>query len=138
MAKVDKFSARLRKYMDMNNERQVDILEKCKREAAGTGVKFNKSDISQYLKDYSEPKQDKLYIMSKALSVDPAWLMGYEVPMKPNDKLETASDVAAELFLATKNGDRINKLINKYNDLTEEEKDQVDAFIDFVKLQRKV
>lgn len=37
-----------------------------------------KSDISNYLKGKYVPKQDKCYLLAKALDVDPGWLMtGY-------------------------------------------------------------
>lgn len=93
----------------------------------------DKTAISKIESGVNELNQSKIVKFSEILDVSISWLMGWK-----ETELETASNVAAELFLATKNGDRINKLINKYNDLTEEEKDQVDAFIDFVKLQRKV
>lgn len=36
------------------------------------------SSISDYLKGKYAPKQDKIALIAKALSVDPAWLMGYD------------------------------------------------------------
>ena len=71
--------------MKSNNLRQVDIVRLCKFYAEEYGVKFNKSDISQYVTGRAEPNQDKLYVLSKALDVDVAWLMGYDVPMKNED-----------------------------------------------------
>lgn len=41
-----------------------------------------KSSLSLYLSGAYEPKQDRLYDMAKALRVDEAWLMGYDVPME--------------------------------------------------------
>lgn len=46
-----------------------------------TGI--SKSAISQYLSGYAKPKQDRIYLISKALSVDPGWLMGFDVSMEP-------------------------------------------------------
>ena len=40
-----------------------------------------KSSLSLYLSGAYEPKQDRIYAMAKALNVDEAWLMGYDVPM---------------------------------------------------------
>lgn len=37
--------------------------------------------ISQYVSGKVTPKQDKIYLMAKALLVSPTWLMGYDVPM---------------------------------------------------------
>lgn len=72
---------RLIYYMNCNNLRQIDIVNLCKPIAEKYNVKFNKSDISQYVTGRAEPNQDKLYVLSKALNVDIAWLMGYDVPM---------------------------------------------------------
>lgn len=41
-----------------------------------------KSSLSLYLSGAYEPKQDRIYAMAKALNVDEAWLMGYDVPME--------------------------------------------------------
>ena len=41
-----------------------------------------KSSLSLYLSGAYEPKQDRVYDMAKALNVDEAWLMGYDVPME--------------------------------------------------------
>lgn len=41
-----------------------------------------KSAISQYISGAFEPKQDRIYLMAKALNVSEAWLMGLDVPME--------------------------------------------------------
>lgn len=41
----------------------------------------SKGDITHYLKGHYVPKQDKCYLLAKALDVDPGWLMtGYKPP----------------------------------------------------------
>lgn len=55
-----------------------------------------KSAISQYLSGAFEPKQDRIYLLSRALNVSEVWLMGLDVPMEreelqqkiPQDKQE--------------------------------------------------
>ena len=51
-------------------------------------TKIPKSAISQYISGAFEPKQDRIYIISKALNVSEAWLMGYDVPM---DRVNSSS-----------------------------------------------
>lgn len=46
-----------------------------------------KSDISNYLKCKYAPKQDKCYMLAKALDVDPGWLMTGIYPEECNDTL---------------------------------------------------
>ncbi len=56
--------------------RKMTQTELCKK----TGIP--KSAMSQYIKGSFEPKQNRVYLISKALDVSEAWLMGYDVPMK--------------------------------------------------------
>lgn len=53
--------------------KQVDIVEK-------TGL--GKSAVSQYYSGKYEPKQKGIYLIAKALDVNEAWLMGFDVPME--------------------------------------------------------
>jgi transcriptional regulator with XRE-family HTH domain len=41
-----------------------------------------KSAISQYISGAYDPKQDRIFLISKALNVSEAWLMGLDVPME--------------------------------------------------------
>lgn len=66
--------------MTEKNLRQVDILELAKPYCQKNNVKLGKSDLSQYLKGTVEPGQEKLTVLSLALDVNEAWLMGYDVP----------------------------------------------------------
>ena len=45
-------------------------------------TKIPKSAISQYISGAFEPKQDRIYLISKALNVSEAWLMGFDVPIE--------------------------------------------------------
>jgi transcriptional regulator with XRE-family HTH domain len=56
-----------------------------------------KSAMSQYVSGAFEPKQDRIYLISKALNVSEAWLMGYDVPMERQEKtVERDSLTASE------------------------------------------
>ena len=70
------FPKRLQYAMDLNNIKAIELSEK-------TGI--TKSKISSYLSGRFRAKQDGIYILAKALNVDPAWLMGLDVPMKDNN-----------------------------------------------------
>lgn len=69
---VEDFSIRLRKAMNYRNMKQIDLSNK-------TGI--DKSLISNYLSGNYKAKQDKLYELAKALNVNEAWLMGFDVSM---------------------------------------------------------
>lgn len=83
--KKESTASRLKKIMNDNNLRQVDILNKTIPYCKKYGVKMNKSDISQYCSGKTEPNQDKLFVLGMALNVNEAWLMGFDVPMERND-----------------------------------------------------
>lgn len=51
-----------------------------------------KSSLSLYLSGAYEPKQDRVYDMSKALNVNEAWLMGYDVPMEREQKSNSPTE----------------------------------------------
>lgn len=55
-------------------------------------TKIPKSAISQYISGAFEPKQDRVYLIAKALNVSEAWLMGYDVPMERRDNPPTEED----------------------------------------------
>ena len=50
-----------------------------------------KSSLSLYLSGAYDPKQDRVYDMAKALNVNEAWLMGYDVPMERQEKKTSPS-----------------------------------------------
>lgn len=58
-------------------------------------TKIPKSALSQYISGAFEPKQDRIYLMAKALNVSEAWLMGLDVPMERQAKKTSPS--AADL-----------------------------------------
>ncbi len=64
-----------------------------------------KSALSQYISGCFEPKQDRIYLISKTLNVSEAWLMGYDVPMErekspspPKEILTEGEKAILELF----------------------------------------
>ena len=68
-------------------------------------TKIPKSAISQYISGAFEPKQDRVYLISKALNVSEAWLMGFDVPIErelippPEEpKLSEGEKVLLDLF----------------------------------------
>ena len=64
---------RLKEAMLLRNVKQIDLVN-----ATGIG----KSSISTYISGSYEPKQRNIYKLAKALNVNEAWLMGYDVPME--------------------------------------------------------
>lgn len=76
MSQRDTVGSRLRIIMNQRKLKQVDILNLAKPYFKDD-IKISKTDLSQYVNDRSEPRADKLNILSKALNVQQQWLLGY-------------------------------------------------------------
>ena len=76
-------------------------------------TKIPKSAISQYINGAFEPKQDRIYLIARALDVSEAWLLGYDVPMERDKK---TSPVKLQLTEGEK------KWLELYNKISDETK----------------
>lgn len=73
-------SERLKEALLIRNMKQSDLVE-------ASGV--DKGALSNYIHGRYRPKQDNIHLLAKALDVNEAWLMGYDVPMERTDYQET-------------------------------------------------
>lgn len=116
--KVTNTSSRLKELMSYFNIKQVDIVNR-------TGLV--KSKVSMYVNGLHEPKQDSIYIISKAFDVDPAWLMGFDVPMMnnpvSNDNIEKAAESLGDAF--STDDKSLLELIEIWNELPEEKRESL-------------
>lgn len=71
---INNFQYRLRKAMSDKNMTASELSR-----VSGVG----KSDISNYINGVYVAKQDKCYLLAKALDVDPGWLMTGDQPASP-------------------------------------------------------
>lgn len=119
MAETDKnlFRNRLEYALAIRGIKPVDLAKK-----AGLSEQL----ISQYRSGRSAPKREKLISISKALDVNPVWLMGYNVPM---DMEKTTNNI--ELTV-----DEIG-IIEKYRDASDMEKEMVKRVLKYVELFNK-
>lgn len=62
--------------MNLSGLTQTDLCQK---------TKIPKSAMSQYISGAFKPKDDRTFLLAKALNVDEAWLMGYDVPMQKSN-----------------------------------------------------
>lgn len=81
---------RIKKALLLRDMKPIDL-------ANATGI--DKSSISHYINGRVKPKQDRIFLMAKALSVDPAWLMGLDTTMEPKKDSDTASADPDAAFL---------------------------------------
>ena len=73
--KKENFGNRLKLALNLRGMTQTELMNK-------TGI--SKSLINKYIKGVSGIKATKLELIANTLNVDPAWLMGYDIPMTSN------------------------------------------------------
>ena len=115
MGRKEECHIRIKKAMNLRGLTQSDIVEK-------TNIK--KSALSQYISGKITPRQNAIDELSKILDVSEPWLMGYEVPMERNIKIEKDTRLTTyekeKLLKEIENAAReknknIGYLIEKYN-----------------------
>lgn len=104
---IDSFSNRLSLAISIRNIKPIELSQK-------SGL--SKSKISSYMSGRYKAKQDGIYILSQILNVDPAWLMGYNVPMERHEDDDMA--ISSKLDVS---------------ELTEDEIKEVKKFIEYIK-----
>lgn len=85
---IDTFANRLTKAVSYRNIKPIELSEK-------TGI--DKSKISSYMSGRYKAKQDGIHLLSKILNVDPAWLMGYDVPIEPQFRIDELGNPVKEV-----------------------------------------
>lgn len=111
-------SERIKQALEIRNMKQADLIEK-------TGI--SKGALSSYISGRYIPKQSNTYLLAKALDVDPAWLMGLDVPMES----KTNDYEIATLVNKVRKDEQVQELLQiYYNELSDENKKRV---IDIVK-----
>ena len=83
--RIESCGKRIAEALSVRDMRQADLAQM---------TNIPKSSLSLYLSGAYEPKQDRIFLIAKALRVSEAWLMGYDVPMDIEKK-----DSPAELQL---------------------------------------
>lgn len=86
--KISNTKERLNELMTQYGLKQSDIVKR-------TGL--NKATISYYMSGKREPAQDNIFVIAQAFHVDPAWLMGYDVPMRTPLQERFSEDTAQTL-----------------------------------------
>ena len=114
---------RLKKLMDELNISQTDI---CKR----TGI--GKSAMSNYVNGTRVPRQDAISKISEAYSINPAWIMGYDVEMLSKDWKKNMTEENARLNIELLKDDVLLDHVKKLKSLSEEHKSTIYDNIDFL------
>ena len=114
-------------------ERKITQTELAKR----TGIR--QSSISDWLNERYEPKQDKVYIIAKALNVSPAWLLGYDENIPTNEQstnyyLDAETAEYAEML---RTRPEMRMLFSASRGISKEEMQEAVNYIEFIKSRNK-
>ena len=127
--KVSNTSERLKQYMSEHHLKQVDILARAEPYCKQNNVKMNKSDLSQYVSGKTEPGQDKLFVLARALNVTEAWLIGYDVPIEHNNHtIQLQEEINEESNIDFKQ----QKILENYNNMNEKGRDKLLDYSNFL------
>lgn len=119
-------SQRLKQIMDERGLKQVDVLRLAEPYCKQFNVKLTKSALNQYISGkVADPRGDKLSILSYALCVSEAWLMGFDVPIERTTPIPCV----------TEDG-RKARLMELFDRLPEADQDEIISLIEW-KLSRK-
>lgn len=124
--KICSSSVRLKEIMEKRNLKQIDILNKTLPYCEKYNVKMNKSNISQYVSGKVEPSQDKIMVLSMALGVTEAWLMGFDGD-ETEGKAKVSKEIAVEDF----------EFYNKFSLLSKEEQEIIMNLINYMLSHKK-
>lgn len=122
-------SERLKQIMQERSLRQIDILNLCQPYSDKFKVYIRKNDLSQYISGKVMPRENKLRILSLALNVNEAWLMGYNVPMTDNN---------SQADFTNSNDKTISLMLQKFLLLSEHERITVIKFIDSLLVKKEL
>lgn len=118
---IEELSERLKKALLIRDMKPIELSEK-------TGIP--KSAISHYMSGYAKPKDDRIYIIAKALEVSEAWLLGYEAPMNKMDEESYAQALKDDLL--SELSDNVKDYALKLGNLTAEQQAGIFNMIDLM------
>ena len=108
-----------------SEEKMAQRIQECRKkldltqEELGEKLGLQKSAITKYEKGrVTNIKRETIHLMSKLFNVNPTWLMGFDVPIKNEEKDEV------------KTAARDKKVFDKYSKLDEAKRKIVEALID--------
>lgn len=76
---VKTIAERIKEGMELRNLKQADLVEL-------TGI--SKGALSSYISGHYVPKQNNIFLISKALNVSESWLMGNDVPIERSHNIK--------------------------------------------------
>mgnify|MGYP003297842373 CR=1 FL=1 len=117
--KREKLCNRLSEAMEIRGLRAVDLVDR-------TGIP--KVTLSYYMSGKTEPKNDRVFILAKALDISEAWLLGFDVPMYRTDE-QKKNDHLAEMVATMRENEKFYSLALKLSQMDAEQLDLIDKLV---------
>ena len=115
--KYKKTASRIKEAMSDMNISQQELADKSN---------IGKSSISHYVNGSNEPGNKSAYALAKVLNVNPAWLMGLDVPKHTESIRIDAQIVSSEKALRKAN------VMNIYDHLSPERQEQFEDYLKYL------
>ena len=80
-------------------------------------TQIGKSSISHYVNGNNEPGNKSAYKLAEVLNVNPAWLMGLDVPKESMESLQSKMTKTRLDYLTTDESSELSKLETEFNSL---------------------
>lgn len=110
---MNDIASKIKYALEYRNMKPKDLSEK-------TGI--SRSSISEWLSGKYDPKQDKIFLIAKALEIDEGWLLGLNVPIERKsditsiyNKLEKERQKKVYSFAEQQLEEQNNKIVNLQN-----------------------
>ena len=100
--------------------RQAMAIRKMKASELSERTGIPKGSISYYLAGKTEPKTDRVFLISKALNISEAWLLGYNVEMERSEG-QKKNDKLAQLVARMRRDDDFYNTVSIMADLSPEQ-----------------
>lgn len=79
---METVSARLKKILQIRDITQKDFVEMAEPVCKENGIKLSRSKFNQYVTGKFTPDQGMISVLAEVLDVNPAWLAGWDAPIK--------------------------------------------------------
>ena len=126
MAKTERVAElrdRLTEALKIRGMKAIDLSEK---------LGISRGTISYYMSGKSSPKADRLNLISQALNISEAWLLGYDVPMERTTE-QKKNDTLVRIVAQMRKDNDFYNVVSDLADLQPEEYAVVKAMISTLK-----
>lgn len=94
-------SERLKEILCIRNITQKELVQMAQPVCQQKGMKLSPSKLNQYVTGKSIPDQGMVLLLAEVLDVNPAWLDGWDAPMKMltgNESTSERMDIVKDVF----------------------------------------